>query len=86
LAFEQKIKERSLADHKRELEAILKMRKLRDQGFSFWMIAKVLNTMEMPTKNRKGRWHARTIQAICFFKEEFKVRVAVVMIYQVRCL
>ena len=64
MAFEQKIKERSLADHKRELEAILKMRKLRDQGFSFWKNAKVLNTMEMPTKNRKGRWHARTIQAI----------------------
>jgi hypothetical protein len=69
LAFGQKIKERSLAEHKREQEAILKMRKLRDQGFSFWKIAKVLNTMEMPTKTRKGRWHARTIQAILLKNE-----------------
>ena len=64
LAYGQKIKERSLAEHKREQEAILKMRELRNKGFSFWKIADVLNTMKVPTKTRKGRWHARTVQVI----------------------
>ena len=56
-------------EHKREQEAILKMRELRDKGFSFWKIAEVLNTMKMPTKTRKGRWHARTVQAILLKNE-----------------
>lgn len=64
LAYGQKIKERSLAEHKREQEAILKMRELRDKGFSYWKIADVLNAMKVPTKSRKGKWHARSVQGI----------------------
>jgi hypothetical protein len=64
LAYGMKVKERSLAQHKREREAILKMRELRDKGFSYWKIADVLNAMKVPTKTRKGRWYARTVQAI----------------------
>jgi hypothetical protein len=64
LAYGQKIKERSLAEHKREQEAVFKMRELRVKGFSYWKIADVLNTMKVPTKTRKGKWHARTVQAI----------------------
>ena len=69
MAYGQKIKERSHAEHKREQEAILKMRELRNKGLSFWKIAEVLNTMKVPTKTRKGRWHARTVQAILFKNE-----------------
>ena len=60
----QKIKERTVTEYRREKEAILKMRELRDKGFSFWKIAYVLNTMKVPTKTHEGRWHARTLQAI----------------------
>lgn len=64
LAYGKKIKTRNLAEHQRELDAIAKMKELGDKGFSFWKIADVLNTMKVPTKTRKGRWHARTVQAI----------------------
>jgi hypothetical protein len=64
LAYGQKIKGRKHAEHKSEQEAILKMHELRTKGFSFWKIADVLNTMKMPKKTRKGRWHAITVQAI----------------------
>ena len=64
LAYGQKLKKRSLAEHKREQEAILKMRELREKGFSYWKIAEVLNAMKVPTKTRKGEWHARTVLAV----------------------
>ena len=64
LAYGKKIKIRNFAEHQRESDAISKMKELREKGFSYWKIADVLNTMKVPTKTRKGRWHARTIQAI----------------------
>ena len=64
LDYGQKIKERTVTEHRREKEAILEIRELRDKGFSFRKIADVLNTMKVPTKTRKGRWHAKTVQAI----------------------
>lgn len=64
LAYGQKVKERTLAEHKREQEAIMKMKDLREKGFSYWKIADVLNAMKVPTKTRKGRWHARSVHAI----------------------
>lgn len=69
LAYGQKVKERGRAEYKREQEAILKMRELRNKGFSYWKIADVLNTMKVLTKTRKGRWHARTVQAILVLEE-----------------
>ncbi len=68
LAYGKKIKTRNLAEHQRESDAITKMKELREKGFSFWKIADVLNTMKIPTKTRKGRWHARTVQAILMRK------------------
>jgi hypothetical protein len=64
LAYGQKIKERILAEHKREQEIIFKIRELRDKGLSYWKIADVLNTMKVPTKTRRGKWHARTVLSI----------------------
>jgi transposase len=64
LAYGQKFKERTLTEHKREQEIILKIRELRDKGLSYWTIADVLNTMKVPTKIRRGKWHARTVLSI----------------------
>jgi hypothetical protein len=46
------------------LENIQKMKDLREKGFSYWKIADVFNSMGIPTKTRKGKWHAKTIQQI----------------------
>lgn len=64
LAYGEKCRERELRIHKRELENIQKMRELRDKGFSYWKIADVFNSMGVPTKTRKGKWYAKTIQQI----------------------
>lgn len=64
LAFGRKVKERGLAEHKREMEALKKMRDLRERGFSYWKIAEILNTMKVPTKTRREKWHARSVHAI----------------------
>ena len=64
LAYGRKISKRQESDHKRELEAVAKMRNLREHGFSYWKIADILNSMKVPTKTRRGRWHARSVQQI----------------------
>jgi len=64
LRYGRIMRSRQLAAHGRELETVKKMKELRSQGFSYWKIADVLNTMKVPTKKQKGRWHARTIQKI----------------------
>jgi hypothetical protein len=64
LAYGIKCQERETRVHKRELENIQKMQELRDKGFSYWKIADVFNSMGIPTKTRKGRWHAKTVQVI----------------------
>ena len=64
LRFGEAYRKRQVVDHKRELEAIEKMKQLREQGFSYWKIADVLNTMKIPTKTRRGQWHARSVQKV----------------------
>jgi hypothetical protein len=59
---ERRIKQREI-EHKREIELIAKMQDLRGQGFSYHKIAAILNSMNVPTKNRK-RWHATTVMNI----------------------
>lgn len=56
---EKKVKNRILA-HKRELEVLTKIKDLKDQGLTYREMASVLNTMGIPTKNRK-KWHPATI-------------------------
>jgi hypothetical protein len=51
-------------EHKRELDNIKKMKELRARGFSYWKIADIFNTMSIPTKSGKGRWHAKSIHQI----------------------
>jgi hypothetical protein len=50
--------------HKGEQKNIYFMKKLRDRGYSYWRIADIFNERQVPTKTRKGRWHARSIKQI----------------------
>ena len=64
LRYGEAWKKRAVVTHQRELENIEKMRKLRDQGFSFWKIADVFNSLGIQTKTSRGKWHARSIQKV----------------------
>ena len=64
LSYGQKVQDRQIENHQREQENIKKMRELRDKGYSYWKIAEVFNTLKIPTKTRKGKWHAKTIHQI----------------------
>ncbi|MGB0453769.1 MAG: recombinase family protein, partial [Bacteriovoracaceae bacterium] len=64
VAYGQKMEKRELQNHKREQANIDKMKELRANGFSYWKIAEVFNSMKIPTKTGKGKWHAKTVQQI----------------------
>ena len=65
LAYGKRIVKGKLVDHKREQENIQKMRNLRDkEGYSYWKIASIFNSMEISTQTGRGKWHAKTIQQI----------------------
>ena len=64
LPYGKRILNRQEATHKCEVVNILKMKELREKGFSYWRIADAFKTLEVPTKTGKGRWHARSIQQI----------------------
>ncbi|WP_414698976.1 recombinase family protein [Oligoflexus sp.] len=63
LAYGEKLVQRRESGHRRELENIVKMTELRQRGFSYHKIAAILNSMGIPTKNRK-KWHATTVMNI----------------------
>ena len=50
--------------HKRELLNIQKMKDFRVKGYSYEKIANIFNTMKIPTKTRRGKWHRKTICSI----------------------
>ena len=50
--------------HKREKENIQKMKNFRAKGYSYEKIANIFNTMKIPTKTRRGKWHRKTINQI----------------------
>ena len=64
LRYGQKKINGTMAEHKRELENIAKMKELRSQGFSYWKIAGIFNSMGVPTKNKGSRWHPTTVMKI----------------------
>ena len=64
LRYGEAWRNRQVVAHRRELENVEKMRQLRGRGFSYWKIADVFNSMKVPTKTGRGRWHARAIQKI----------------------
>ena len=64
LRYGEAWRKRQVAIHQRERDNIEKMRQLRAQRFSYWKIADVFNSMKVPTKTGRGRWHARSIQTV----------------------
>lgn len=64
LAYGKRIVNRQEILHKREQDNIGKMKELRGQGFSYWKIADVFNSMRIPTQTGKGKWYAKTIHQI----------------------
>ena len=48
LAYGQKIVGRRVEECKSELAVLEKMNRLREQGFSYWKIADILNSMGVP--------------------------------------
>ncbi|AYF45740.1 recombinase domain protein [Halobacteriovorax sp. BALOs_7] len=64
VGYGEKVEKRKLIEHKRESEAIQRMIALREKGFSYRKIAEVLNTMKVPTKTGKGKWHGKTVHQV----------------------
>ena len=64
LRFGQAWRKREIVCDKREKALIVKIQQLRHQGLSYWKIATVLNAWALPTKTRRGRWHARFVQKV----------------------
>jgi hypothetical protein len=64
LAYGEAWRDRKVVRHQREQETLQKIVDLRAKGFSYWKIADVLNSMKVPTKTRRGKWHARSVQKI----------------------
>ncbi len=64
LAYGKKVIERGEQVHQAEMVNIGKMINLRDQGFSYWKIADILNSMGVPTKTRRAKWQAATVMKI----------------------
>lgn len=64
LAYGLQLKRREEVIATKEVANISKMKNLRDQGFSYWKIADIFSSMKIPTKTRKKKWQARTVQRI----------------------
>ncbi len=57
LKFGVKRKGLSSVEHKAEQRSVDTVRQMRDEGLSLGAIARCLNQMQVPTKNRGVRWH-----------------------------
>jgi len=64
VGFGEKRVKALIQQNKQELAVIEKMKALRGQGFSYWKIAEILNSMKVPTKSRKAKWQAATVMKI----------------------
>ena len=53
-----------IIDHKGELRTLATIRQMYSEGVSVSSIARFLNTMKLPTKQRGKRWHHYTITQI----------------------
>lgn len=64
MAYGERLVNRQIIAHQREIETIEKIRALRKQGLSYWKISDVLNAMDIPTKTRRAKWQAATVMKI----------------------
>lgn len=63
------MEKREFVSHKGELEVIEKMKELRSKGYSYRKIAEILNTMKVPTKTKKGKWHGKSVYHVLYKAE-----------------
>ena len=61
LAYGKKVKDREIVVYKNEQEIIERIKELREQGFSYYKIANVLNVMKVPTKAKRVKWSSKTV-------------------------
>jgi hypothetical protein len=61
LAYGERWQDGKVVPCKREQENIVMIKKLRAQGMGLQGIADFLNSMEIPTKTRKGKWQTAQV-------------------------
>ena len=64
LAYGEGWRQGKVVPNEAEVANVEKMRDLRAKGFSYWKIADILNSMDVPTKTRKGKWHPRFVKKL----------------------
>ena len=64
LAYGEMLKGRRICRNEKELSNIATMKILRDAGHGYSKIAHVLNSQNIPTKNRRGVWKPTTVMKI----------------------
>jgi hypothetical protein len=62
LKFGVKRKGLSSVEHKAEQRTVDAVRQMRDEGLSLRAIARCLNQMKVPTKNRGVKWHPEMVR------------------------
>lgn len=53
----------------REIDTITRMESLHRLGYSYGRISQILNSMKVPTKTRKAKWHPTTVMKILKARE-----------------
>lgn len=64
IPYGMRVSSGKLVPHKREQEVLGQLEHLRENGYSYWKIAEVMNDMAIPTKNQNSKWHPTTIMKL----------------------
>jgi hypothetical protein len=62
--FGQKIRNGELQDHKQERRVVESIRQMKEEGLSLRAIARCLDEMKVPTKQRGKKWHPEMVRRI----------------------
>lgn len=55
---------RRLAANCAEIRTVEKMKSLRNQGYSYRDIVKILNSLNVPTRTRTAKWYVKTVYQV----------------------
>lgn len=64
LKYGMKRKGQHQSEHKQETRVIYAVRQMRDEGLSFRAIARCLDQMKVPTKNKGRKWHPEMVRRV----------------------
>ena len=62
--FGQRIVKNSLIDHQHEQRVIESVRRMKDEGLGLRAIARCLDELKIPTKNRGKKWHPEMVKRV----------------------